>query len=105
MSDFFDDLNVALKKDIIPNLKNILKKQDKNISDKFNQLINDPKSSLNDILATLTNKDNLEQNQSSEYIEKPSKNKSLNDQEYDELLNRLKSIKVSMEEIEKYLKR
>ena len=105
MSDFFDDFNKILKKDLVPILVNFIKDPNNKITDTINDLISDPKILLTEIYDKFSkNKDNDINKSNYKDIENIHDTDPSFDDEYDDLLKRLISIKENMNKIENILK-
>ena len=105
MSDFFDDFNKILKKDLVPMLVNFIKDPNNKITDTINDLISDPKILLTEIYDKFSkNKDNDINKSNYKDIENIHDADPSFDDEYDDLLKRLISIKENMNKIENILK-
>ena len=105
MSDFFDDFNKILKKDLVPILVNFIKDPNNKITDTINDLISDPKILLTEIYDKFSkNKDNDINKNNYKDIENIHDADPSFDDEYDDLLKRLISIKENMNKIENILK-
>ena len=105
MSDFLDDFNKILKKDLVPILIKYFKDPNKKITENLNDFLNDPLILLNDILDRFSKNKNTDIHQTSyKDIENINASKLYCDEEYDELLKRLSLIEENMIQIEKILK-
>ena len=105
MSDLFDDFNKIFKKDLLPIFVKYLKDPKSKITDNFNDLLNDPKVLLNDIVEKfLKNKDNdINRGNYADVENIADINLSASD-EYDDLIGRLIIIEENIMQIENLLK-
>ena len=105
MSDLFDDLNKIFKKDLIPIIIKYLKDPNNKLTEKFNDLVNDPQLTLTKFLEKFSqnkNNDNNKRNYSD--IKNVTDIEIVVDDEYDDLIKRLILIEENMVNIEKLLK-
>ena len=105
MSDFFNDINKILKKDLVPIFVKYFKDPNNNITDNLNIFNNDTKALLTDLFEKFSRNNDIDNNQRNYTdIENTNDiNKSF-DIEYDELFKRLSLIEENMIEIQKILK-
>ena len=105
MSDFFDDFNKILKKDLVPIVLRYFNDPNTKITDNLNDFLNDPKISLKEILEKISKYKN-KYNMQTKYEDVENINDidiSINE-EYDDLLERLIVIEETMIQLEKILK-
>ena len=104
MSDIFDDLKKLLKKDVAPILGQYFKDPNNQITDNFNDFLNNPQTFIKDMFENFSkNKDSNKQEFYTD-IETVTNIDPTIDDEYDDLLERLILIQENMIQIEKILK-
>ena len=105
MSDFFDDFNKILKKDLASIFAKYFKDPNNKINESLNDLLNDPQSILNDIIEKFSKIKDIDDNQTNYDDSENVKNiDPICDDEYAELLNRLTSIEENLIQVEKIFK-
>ena len=105
MSDFFDNFNKILKKDLVPIFTKYFKDPNNKINDNFNDFLNNPQTFLKDIVENFAkNKDYENKQESYTDIKNVTNINPTIYAEYDDLLERLINIEESMIQIEKILK-
>ena len=105
MSDFFDNFNKILKKEIVPILSKYLNEPSNKITDNLNQLFNDPQTLLTDVFQKFSDNKDIDNNKRNYMnIENLNDMEQINDDEYDELFKRLILIEENMVHIENILK-
>ena len=105
MSDFFDNFNKILKKDLTSILAKYFKDPNNKINESLNDLFNDPQSIVNNIKEKFSRIKDIDENQTNYDVTENVKNiDPICDDEYVELLNRLTSIEENLIQFEKIFK-
>ena len=105
MSDFFDDFNKILKKDLASIFAKYFKDPNNKINESLNDFLNDPQSTLNDIKEKFSKIKDIDDNQTNYDDSANVRNiDPICDDEYAELLKRLTSIEENLIQVEKIFK-
>tara|TARA_B100000212_G_scaffold304275_1_gene251550 strand:+ start:77 stop:406 length:330 start_codon:yes stop_codon:yes gene_type:complete len=105
MSDFFDNFNKILKKDLVPIFTKYFKDPNNKINDNFNDFLNDPREILTDILEKFSRIKDIDDNQTNyNDIQNVNDIDPTYDDEYAELLERLTSIEETLIQVKKIFK-